>query len=449
MDAKRAVLFISILASFVSFLDASVTNVALPAIMRDLGGGLSLQEWTVDAYLITLGSLILIAGSLADVYGQRKILRYGLYGFAAASLLCAGALSGPFLIVSRALQGVAGALLVPSSLSLIIATFKGEEQGRAIGTWTAWTSISFLIGPLMGGFLVDELSWRYIFLINILPIALALYLLSTLRVAESRNTSRTIDIFGAISCGVGLFGIVFSLIEEPNFGWVNPIIYVPGVVGIFALAVLFANEKKRSDPMLPLSLFRVRNFAYGNLATVPIYASLSVSSFLIIIFLQQVAGFSALEAGLALIPATAILFLLSSRFGSLSNVYGPRLFMTLGPLIAAAGFAFMLNVDDPINYWTQFLPGILMFGLGLSMTVAPLTSAVLGSIDPANSGIGSAINNAVSRIAGLLAIALVGVVTGGTLNVDAFRRGVVLMAVLLILGGIISFLGIRNPAARA
>lgn len=446
MDTKRTVLAISILASFVAFLDGSVTNVALPAIARDLGGGLFLQQWTTDAYLITLSSCILIAGSLADVFGQQRILRYGLYGFAITSILCAGASSGSFLIISRALQGIAGALLVPSSLALIIATFNGEEQGKAIGTWTAWTGISFLIGPLLGGALVDALSWRYIFLINVIPIAVVLFLLRRTRLPESRNTSRKVDFLGATTCGVGLFGLVFALIEEPYMGWTSPIVYLPCVVGALALLVFYLNERSHPDPMLPLDLFRVRNFAFGNLATIPIYAGLSVATFLITIFLQQGEGYSAVSAGLALVPVPAIMFFLSSRFGLLANRYGPRTFMTLGPMLAALGFIWMLRISDHGNYWTQLLPGILLFGLGLSATVAPLTSAVLGSIDAAHAGIGSAINNAVARIAGLLAIAVIGILIGIHLDIGTFKQGLMLIAVCLACGGIVSFFGIRSPA---
>lgn len=442
------ILFISILASFVSFLDMSVTNVALPAMVRELGGGLFLQQWVVDAYLITLGSLILLAGSLADVFGERRIMRYGLYGFAVTSILCAMAPSGLFLILSRGLQGIAGALLVPASLALIIASFQGEEQSKAIGTWTAWTGISFLVGPLVGGFLVDAFSWRLIFAINILPIAACLWLISRIRTKNAR-AARQIDYLGAILCSAGLAGIVFALIEEPHFGWAHPAIYLPLILGVVALGAFVWNERRQPDPMLPLSLFRVRNFSFGNLATLAIYAGLSVSTFLITIFLQQVGGFSALAAGFALIPVTLIMFFLSSRFGALAGRYGPRLFMTLGPIAAAAGFIWISFATLPVDYWTRMLPGILVFGLGLAATVAPLTSAVLGSIDPAHAGIGSAINNAVARIAGLIAIAFLGVVIGTALDLEAFRRGLELTTVLLVAGGIISLVGIRNIKAKA
>ncbi len=438
------ILFISILASFVSFLDSSVINVALPAIAANFGGGLFLEQWVVDAYLITLGSLILIAGSLADVFGQQKILRYGLYGFAITSLLCALAPSGLFLIAGRALQGVAGAMLVPSSLSLLIAHYKGAKQGKAIGTWTAWTGISFIIGPLLGGFLVDTFSWRLIFAINILPIAISLWLLYRLKAADPTNGIRKVDFWGAgLSC-IGLTGVVFALIEQPHFGWSHPAIFGPFIAGSLALAAFFANERVHQDPMLPLDLFKARNFLYGNAATLFIYGGLSIAVFLISIFLQQVSSYSALEAGLALVPVTVIMFFLSSRFGALAGTYGPRLFMTMGPLIAALGFVLMLGVGEHFNYWSGLLPGILLFGLGLSITVAPLTTAVLGSIDPSHAGVGSAVNNAIARIAGLIAVALVGIFIGPHIDLEAFRKGVLAVAVLLALGGILSWVGIRT-----
>ena len=445
---QKLVLFLAILASFVSFLDGSVINVALPAIARDFQGGLFLQQWVVDAYLITLGSLILIAGSLADVYGQRKMLRYGLYGFAAASLLCAIAPNGESLIAGRALQGMAGALLVPGSLSMIIATFEGEAQGRAIGSWTAWTGISFLIGPLIGGILVDTASWRMIFAINMIPIGIALWLLHRISTPDQRDSARRLDILGACMCAIGLFGVVFALIEEPHLGWQSLAVIVPFAIGIAALITFFVNEKNHADPMLPFELFSVGNFSIGNIATLAIYAGLSIATFLITIFLQEVGGYTALEAGLALIPVTAIMFFFSSRFGALAASYGPRAFMTCGPLLGALGFVLMLRVTLPIDYWSTLLPGIVVFGFGLAITVAPLTAAILGSIDTAHAGIGSAINNAVARIAGLLAIAVLGVWMGPHLDLDSFKKGVILAALLLASGGIISVIGIRNAAPR-
>jgi EmrB/QacA subfamily drug resistance transporter len=441
---QRLVLLISILASFLSFLDASVVNVALPSIVRELGGGLAVQQWVNSAYMITLGSLILVAGSFSDIFGRKRILVWGVVGFGVASLLCAIAPTALALILARGLQGIFGALLVPSSLALIIATFNGSAQGKAIGTWTAWTGISFLFGPLIGGFLVDSLSWRWIFLINIIPTIITLGLLKKLHI-DKHHEKTSIDFTGAVLCTLGLAGTVFALIEQPIYGWQNPLIYLSFVAGLVLLAAFVLYEKNGTkQPMLPLSLFKVRNFSVGNLATTSIYSGLSVATFLITIFIQQVGHYTALYAGLSLLPITIIMFFMSSRFGALAGKYGPRFFMGVGPVVAAIGFSLFLGVTSKVDYVTQILPGVLIFGFGLSMTVAPLTSAVLGNIDPRHAGIGSAVNNAVSRIAGLIAIAAIGLVTGTVLTVEGFHNGVRLMIILLALGGVISAIGIEN-----
>jgi EmrB/QacA subfamily drug resistance transporter len=441
---QRLVLFISILASFVAFLDGSVVNVALPAIVRDFGGGLAVQQWVVDAYMITLGSLMLLAGSLSDLFGRKRILLIGLILFGTTSLLCAITPNATALIVSRGLQGIAGALLVPSSLALIISSFSGKLQAKAIGTWTAWTGIAFVVGPLLGGLLVDIWSWRLIFAINVIPIIVTVWPMAFLD-KEDRPQRAKIDVAGAVLGVVALGGPVYALIEQSHYGWSSPLIYGPLSAGIMATIVFVRHERRANAPMLPLSLFQTRNFSVGNIATFAIYAGLAVASFLITIFVQQVGGYSATASGLALLPVTVIMLLLSSKFGLLAGTYGPRIFMAIGPVLAGIGFLVMLGVDQTINYWTQLFPGILIFGLGLTMTVAPLTSAVLGSIGSERAGIGSAVNNAVSRIAGLVAIAGVGVVIGDAITLRSFHRGVITIAALLIIGGIVSAIGIQNP----
>jgi len=388
---------------------------------------------------------MLVAGSLSDLFGRKKILLAGLVGFGITSIMCAIAPTSEFLIISRGLQGIAGALLVPSSLALIISAFSGAAQSKAIGTWTAWTGISFIIGPLVGGFLVDAGSWRWIFAINILPIALTILLMRSLSIPERIRESTRIDIWGAILCTVGLGAPVYALIEQAHYGWASPLIYVPLIVGSLALAAFVWHERRTKNPLLPLELFTIRNFSVGNISTTAIYGGLSVATFLITVFIQQVGKFTALEAGLALLPVTFIMFFLSSRFGALAGKYGPRLFMGIGPIIAGLGFLLMLNIGTTIDYWTELFPGIVMFGLGLSITVAPLTAAILGSIDPKHAGIGSAINNAVSRVAGLLAVATVGIIVGSSLDLAGFQRGIIAMAGLLIVGGLVSAIGIRNP----
>lgn len=491
---QRLVLIVSILASFVAFLDSAIVNVALPAIQRDLGGGLAAQQWVVDAYLLTLGSLILIAGSLSDLLGRKKILTLGLWGFAAASLLCALAPTSGALIIFRALQGIAGALLVPSSLALIIATFSGAAQGKAIGSWTAWTGISFILGPLVGGVLVDAASWRWIFAINILPIAITLYLLKGVKIAKDKPPGANVDFVGATICALGLGGPVFALIEQSHYGWSNPLIFIPLVGGIALFTSFLLYERRARHPMLPLSLFRNHNFSVGNVATLAIYAGLTASFFLLVVFLQQVSGYSALAAGLAGVPVTLILFLLSPKTGGLAGRYGPRLFMGFGPIVAGCGFLLMLRLGTHVEYWTQVFPAIIIFGIGLAITVAPLTSAILGDVAPSQAGIASAVNNAVARVAGLIAVAAVGAVVAAqfssaidqklqgsipthsiasakqvplqltppkpyqndpafrealsSASVSAFHSGILTISGLLIIGGAVSLVGIRNPTKK-
>ena len=442
---QRLILTIAILASFVTFLDGSVINVALPAISKELGGGITTQQWVVDAYLITLGTLILLAGSLSDTYGRMLILRVGLIGFGISSLLIAVAPNAELLIVLRGVQGVAGALLVPSSLALIISTFHGVAQGRAIGMWTGFTSASFLAGPIIGGLFVDYLSWRLVFAINVIPIAVTLVLMMVLGQKNERPPGATIDWLGAGLGIIGLGGPVFALIEQANFGWASPAIFVPFGVGLVALVAFVFRQRTAKQPMVPLSLFSVGNFSVGNISTSLIYGALSLGGFILVVYLQTVAGYPATLAGLATLPVSLGNIFLSSWFGTLAAKYGPRLFMGFGPIVGGAGYLLMTTAGQQVDYWTQILPGVLLFTIGLSATVSPLTAAILGSIPEERSGIGSAINNAVSRIAGLIATAFVGVIVGSTLDVTSFRRVLLVTAVLLILGGVVSLIGIRNP----
>ncbi|MEO7348321.1 MAG: MFS transporter [Terrimesophilobacter sp.] len=444
---QRLALAIAILASFVAFLDGSVVNVALPAISKELGGGLSTQQWVVDAYLITLGALILVAGSLSDVFGRVLVIRIGLWGFGLASLACSLAPTVEVLVVSRAFQGVAGALIVPSSLALIMSVFRGALQAKAIGYWTSWTSAAFIAGPIIGGSLVDLVSWRFVFAINILPLATTLVLLAKVEARGERDRSTKIDVLGAVLCVVGIGAPVFALIEQSNFGWGSPMIWGTLLVGLLSFGSFLWRQATISQPMMPLSLFRVRNFAVGNVATFFVYGALGFSTLIIVVFLQQTGHWSATLAGIAVLPVTIILMLLSSLFGGLSGKYGPHLFMAVGPIVAGVGHLAMLAVTSDINYWWQLLPGILLVGLGLAITVAPLTSAILGSISESQSGIGSAINNAIARVAGLITVAMLGIIVASTLDVAGMHRALLVAAGLLIAGGVVSAVGIRNTAA--
>lgn len=445
----------AILGSGVATLDGTIVNVALPAIEQDLGGGLTAQQWVVNAYLLALGSLILIGGSLGDIYGERLVFTVGVAAFGVFSVACALAPTIGVLIAARALQGVAAALLTPSSLAIIIGAFSARERGPAIGTWTAWSGIAAVIGPLAGGVIVDQVSWRWVFALNVPLVAGTVVLVLAAVPRTPRVAGRRVDVIGAALCATGLGGIVFALIEQPRLGWTSPAILVPLVGGALALAAFVVYERRAAQPMLTLDLFERRNFSVGNVETLAMYAGLAILFFYLVIFLQQVAGYSALEAGLATLPTTLIMFALSSRFGALADRYGPRLFMGAGPLIAAAGIFLLLRTGLQTSYVADVLPAILVFSLGLTMTVAPLTAAVLADADESDAGIASAVNNAVARVAGLVGVPIAGVVAASTLvgdtfvaddaSVDAFHRVVVICAALVATGGLVGALGIVNP----
>lgn len=441
----RPLLAVAILASFVAFLDGSVVNLALPAIGRDFGGGLALQQWVVDGYLLTLGALILVAGAVSDTFGRLVVLRVGLVVFAVSSLLCAFAPVGWVLVAARCLQGVGAAFLVPSSLAMINARFSGAAQAKAIGTWTAWTGTAFVIGPLLGGVLVDALNWRWIFGVNIAPLAVTLYLTGKLSSgAVRREGGATIDVVGSVLTAAGLTGVVYALIEQQQLGLSHPVVLTALIAGGAALAVFPWWERRTPNPMMPPHIFAARNFALGNLATVFFYAAVSLGTLMVALFLQEAAGLSAAQAGVATLPIPVLSFFLARWFGTLAGRHGPRLFMTVGPLLAAVGFLLMANVSQPFDFLTQLLGGLVVFGLGLSMAVSPLTAAILAAVDPAQSGIGSAVNNAISRIAGLIAVAFMGVIIGGAMDFDGFRQGAHVVAALFAVAGLISWVGIRN-----
>jgi EmrB/QacA subfamily drug resistance transporter len=456
MDSNRArtlTLVATILGSGIALLDATVVNVALPAIEDDLGGGLAGQQWVVNAYLLTLGSLILVGGSLGDLYGERRIFAIGVGAFGVASLFCALAPNIELLVAARALQGATSALLTPASLALIAITYSdAKERGAAIGTWTAWGGIATVIGPLAGGWILDVSSWRWIFAINV-PFVLVTLALIWLAVApdESRvGPKRRLDLVGALLTAVGLAAPVLALTEQPQRGWTDPLVIGGLVAGAVLLTAFVLWERHTSDPMLPLGLFRRRNFTIANVETLLVYAGLSSLFFFLTIFLQQVAGWSPLESGLAGLPVTVLLFVLSRFTGRLSARFGPRLFMGFGPLLAAAGVLLLVRLGEEVDYVVDVLPAMLLFGLGLALTVAPLTATVLADARRGDSGIVSGVNNAVARVAGLLGIAVVGVAvagrSGAELDLAGFRIGMALTAVIVAAGGLAGLLGIQNPA---
>ncbi|MEV5070619.1 MFS transporter [Microbacterium sp. LMI12-1-1.1] len=446
---QRSVLWIAVLGSFVAFLDGTIVNVALPSISDELGGGITTQQWVVDAYLITLGALILVAGSVSDAYGRVLVLRIGLIGFGIASIAIAAAPTAEFLIVARALQGAAGAFLVPSSLALITSNFTGAAQSRAIGIWTAMTTSAMIVGPLIGGVLVDLASWRLAFLINVVPIAVTLVLLARGGFRDTRHPGASIDWIGAALCTLGLGGMVYALIEQPNLGWGSPVIWLTLVLGAGMFAAFILRQRTTRHPILPLDLFRVRNFWTGNVATAFIYGALALNGLVVVVYLQEGAGLPATLAGLASLPMTILMILFSSRVGALSGKWGPRFFMTVGPITMGIGALLLLTTTTEFSYWWQILPSMIVMGAGLALTVAPLTSAILGAIEPERSGIASAVNNAVARVAGLIAVALLATIVGGSLDLDGFHRAAIVTAALMIAGGVTSFLGIRNPQRAA
>jgi EmrB/QacA subfamily drug resistance transporter len=413
---KRLTLIACILGSGIALLDGTVVNVALPTIQRALGGGLAAQQWVANGYLLTLSSLILVGGSLGDLFGERRVFALGVSGFGAASLACALSPTIGVLVAMRALQGVAGALLVPSSLAVIVNTFPQDERGAAIGSWTAWGAIAGVLGPLAGGELLAIGSWRWLFVINI-PLAAAcvtLILFVVPRAAPRRAGDRKVDVPGALLCAAGLAGPVFALIEQPRLGWGSPAVIVPLIAGVALLGAFLWHESRARDPMLPLGLFKRRNFSAGNIETFSMYAGLAVLFFFLVLFLQQIGGYTPLQSGLATLPVTLIMFVLSRRFGALADRFGPRFFMGGGPLVAACGLLLFQRIGTSVDYVSEVLPGLLVFALGLSMTVAPLTAAVLAGAEPSQAGIASGVNNAIARVAGLLGTAAVGAAVAGS-----------------------------------
>lgn len=411
---KLLILLATILGSAIVFLDATVVNVALPSIQDDLDTGLSGQLWVIEAYLLALVSVLLVGGSLGDIYGRRRLFTIGLIGFGATSILCAAAPTTELLIAGRALQGITGGLLVPGSLAILAASFHGSERGRSVGLWTAWSGIATVAGPAGGGLLITTLSWRWVFWVNV-PLVLVTVWLSRRVVPESFDSeaSRDIDYVGIGLSAAGLSGFVFALIQQPTHGWGSPQVLITLIGGIAALSAFVVWEARSKAPMLPLSLFRIRNFAVANIVTLAVYAGLIGAITFVTLFLQEVAGFTAFEAGLATTPVTLLLFFLSPRFGALASGVGPRLLMGLGPIIAGSGLLLLLRVDGNPNYLTDLLPGLIPFGVGLAMTVAPLTATVLDSVQERRVGIASGVNNAMSRVAGLVAIAVLGAVISG------------------------------------
>jgi EmrB/QacA subfamily drug resistance transporter len=449
----RWIILITVLGSGVAFLDGTVVNVALPAIGREFHSGLDGLQWIVDAYLLTLGSAIVLGGALGDLFGRRRMFVAGLGLFALASAACGLAPSALALIAARAAQGLGGALLVPSSLAILSATFDPDDRSRAVGAWSglggAWTAI----GPFLGGWLVDAATWRLVFLIN-LPVAAFTIWAALRHVPETRDeeASRHIDIPGALTISLGLGGVVYALIEGPagGFGAAAVAAATVGLAGLLAFPLV---ELRSPNPMVPLEIFRSHQFTGANLTTFAVYGALGTATFLVVVHLQRDLGYSALGSGVAFLPATLMMVLFSSRAGALAQRVGPRLPMTVGPVLAGGGLLVLGQVYAGSAYWSGVLPGVLIMGAGLTLTVAPLTAAVMAAVEDRHLGVGSAINNAVARIAGLLAVALLPALSGlaAARDASAFQSGytaaMTVAAGLCVAGGVVAALTIRRGAA--
>ena len=407
---RRWVLVATIIASSMTFIDGTVVNVALPALQQSLNATITDVQWVVEAYALFLGALILVGGSLGDQLGRRKVFLVGVVVFTAASIVCGFAPTPLILIAGRALQGIGAALLVPGSLAIITVTFDGEERGRAIGTWSGFSAITTALGPVGGGWLIEHVSWRAVFFINV-PLAIIVMILSLRWMPESKDPDRAgrIDWWGAALAMLGLSGIVFGLLEWTPLGATHPLVVSSLAVGIVALVLLIVVESRVDNAMLPLTLFSNRAFTLANVLTLFLYAALAVMMFLVPLNLIQVRGFSATIAGAALLPFPIIMFALSRWSGGLVSRVGRRLPLTIGPAIAAAGLAILAIDPSAGAFWPVFLSGIIVLGLGMAVTVAPLTTTVMDSAPRGHSGVASGVNNAVSRVAGLLAIAAFGV----------------------------------------
>ncbi|MFC0030643.1 MFS transporter [Micromonospora chaiyaphumensis] len=462
--AGRGTLLAAVLASGMVFLDSTVVNVALPRLGAELDATVAGLQWTVNGYLLMLAAFVLLGGALGDRFGRRRIFLLGVVWFAVASVLCGLAQGTGWLIAARFLQGAGGALLTPGSLSVLQASFHPDDRARAIGTWSGLSGVSTALGPLLGGWLIDALSWRWIFFVN-LPLAVGVVLAALRWVPESRDeaTSRTgagrgFDVAGALLGALALGGVTYALIDAPARGAGSPAVLAAAVLGVLGAVVFVLVERRRGDTaMLPTGLFGSRLFSVLNVFTVVVYAALGGFTFFLAVYLQNVVGWSALLTGLATVPMTLLLLVGSARAGALAARIGPRLPLTVGPVVAAAGLLLLRRVGPGASYWTDVLPGVLLFGAGLTLVVAPLTASVLAAVADRFAGVASGFNNAASRAGGLLAVAalplLVGLSGSGyeqkSALAGAFRGAMLWCAGLLLVGALLAGLLIHRPPGSA
>ena len=450
----RCVIAAMVLGTGIAFLDSTVVGIALPSINRDFHGGVGTLQWVVTGYTLTLAAFLLLGGSLGDRYGRRRIFLIGVVWFAVASALCGIAPTSGLLIGGRVVQGVGGALLTPASLAILQASFRPDDRARAIGAWTGLSGVASAAGPLVGGYLLSVGSWRLIFFIN-LPLAAVALWFTAQHVPESRDPTATgrVDSTGAALAVIFLAGLTYGLIEAPTRGWSSPEVVACLAVAVLAAPAFYFVERRSAQPMLPLHLFRSRQFSGANGVTFAVYGALGGALFLLPVELQIVKGYSPLESGISLLPITLVMLTLSARSGALSARIGPRLQMTAGPLIVAGGLALLTRATYAGSYWTQVFPAVLLFAIGLTITVAPLTATAMGAAPPEHSGVASAINNVVARAAGLLAVAVLPLLAGLTgaaaLNskelASGFRTAMVITSVIAAAGGVLAALTIRNP----
>ncbi|MCV7440687.1 MFS transporter [Mycobacterium paraense] len=440
---------VAVMVSMVAFLDSTVVNLALPATEHDLGGGLALQQWIVDGYLLAMAAAILPGGSISDLFGRVPVMRFGLLAFGMGSVLAAVAISPPMLIVARLIQGLGAAFLVPGSLALINTVFDKAHQSAAIGVWTGWTGTAFALGPLLGGMAVDFLGWRWIFVMSAIPMAVGYALTFWLCPMRGRVEGARVDAVGVGLSAVGLAATVYALIESQCDGWTAPIVITPLVTGMAALAGFVSWQRRSKHPMLPLPLFTFRNFAAANLVTAFVYGALTLGSLAITLYTQEVGGYSATAAGLATLPIPALSFAFARHVGRVAARAGPRAFLIAGPALAGIGLLLIRPKPTGFHAIIDLVPGMTVLAIGLVATITPLTSVTLASVPTEYSGLASAVNNAVSRLAALMSIGFLGLISAGAASAAGFAHVLEVSAALFVLGALCAALLIRNvPAGR-